>query len=70
MHPVEAELFHADGETDMTKLIVVLRNLRTRLEHVIKYIGNFPYIYVIHFEFSENVIRINIKVLLISYTIF
>jgi len=24
--PVEAELFHADGETDMTKLIVTCRN--------------------------------------------
>jgi len=26
IHPVRAELFHADGETDMTKLIVALRN--------------------------------------------
>jgi hypothetical protein len=25
IHPVEAELFHADGQTDMTKLIVAFR---------------------------------------------
>jgi hypothetical protein len=36
MHPVEAELFHADGqrtdgETDVTKLSVVVAILRTRL---------------------------------------
>jgi hypothetical protein len=30
--PVGAELFHADGQTDMTKLIVTFRNLRTRIE--------------------------------------
>ena len=24
--PVKADLFHADGQTDMTKLIVVFRN--------------------------------------------
>jgi hypothetical protein len=27
IRPVGAELFHADGQTDMTKLIVVFRNL-------------------------------------------
>ena len=26
LRPVEADLFHADGQTDMTKLIVALRN--------------------------------------------
>jgi len=26
VHPVGAELFHADGRTDMTKLIVIFRN--------------------------------------------
>jgi len=26
IHPVEAELFHTDGRTDMTKLIVALWN--------------------------------------------
>ena len=26
LHPVPAELFHADGRTDMTKLIVAFRN--------------------------------------------
>jgi hypothetical protein len=26
IRPVEAELFHADGQTDMTKLIVAFRN--------------------------------------------
>jgi len=26
IRPVEAELFHADGRTDMTKLIVCFRN--------------------------------------------
>ena len=26
IHPVGVELFHADGETDMTKLIVAFRN--------------------------------------------
>jgi len=26
IHPVRAELFHADGQTDMTKQIVALRN--------------------------------------------
>ena len=25
-HPMGAELFHADGRTDMTKLIVAFRN--------------------------------------------
>jgi len=30
--PVGAELFHADGWTDMTKLIVAFRILRTRLK--------------------------------------
>jgi len=29
MRSVEAKLFHADGQTDMTKLTVALRNLRT-----------------------------------------
>jgi len=26
IHPVGAELFHADGQTDMTKLMVAFRN--------------------------------------------
>jgi hypothetical protein len=26
MHPVGADLYHEDGRTDMTKLIVVFRN--------------------------------------------
>jgi len=26
LRPVRAELFHADGQTDITKLIVVFRN--------------------------------------------
>jgi hypothetical protein len=26
IHPVGAELFHADGQMDITKLIVALRN--------------------------------------------
>jgi len=26
IRPVEAELFHADGQTDMTKLIVAFHN--------------------------------------------
>jgi hypothetical protein len=26
IHPVGAELFHADGQTDMTKLIAAFRN--------------------------------------------
>jgi len=26
IHPVGAELFHADGRTDTTKLIVIFRN--------------------------------------------
>ena len=28
IRPVGAELFHADGQTDMTKLTVAFRNLR------------------------------------------
>ena len=32
IHVVGGELFHADGRTDMTKLIVAIRNLRTRLK--------------------------------------
>ena len=32
IHPVGAELFHADRRTDMTKLIVAFRNLGTRLK--------------------------------------
>jgi len=31
IRPVGTELFRADGQTDMTKLIVVFRNLQTRL---------------------------------------
>jgi hypothetical protein len=30
--PVGAQLFHADGQTDMTKLTVAFRNFRTRLK--------------------------------------
>jgi hypothetical protein len=30
--PVGADLFHADGQTDMKKLIVAFRILRTRLK--------------------------------------
>jgi hypothetical protein len=26
IRPVRAELFHADGQTDMTKLVVAIRN--------------------------------------------
>ena len=26
VHPVGAELFHADGQTDVTKLMVAIRN--------------------------------------------
>jgi hypothetical protein len=32
MHPVRARLFHADGQTDMTKLLVVFERLQTRLQ--------------------------------------
>jgi hypothetical protein len=32
IRPVESKLFHADGETDMTKLIVASRNFATRLK--------------------------------------
>ena len=33
IHMVGAEFFHADGQTDMTKLIVAFRSLRTRLKN-------------------------------------
>jgi len=32
IRPVEAGLFHADGQTDMTKLIVAFRNFANALE--------------------------------------
>jgi hypothetical protein len=32
IRPVETELFHADGRTDMTELLVAFCNLRTRLK--------------------------------------
>ena len=32
IRPVGAELFHEKGRTDMTKLIIVFRNLRSRLK--------------------------------------
>ena len=38
MRSVEAKLFHADGQTDMTKLTVALRNLRTCLQNQYVYI--------------------------------
>jgi hypothetical protein len=31
--PVGAELFHADGQTDMTKLIVAFRNFANALKN-------------------------------------
>jgi len=31
--PLGAELFHADGQTDMTKLTVVLRNFANAPKH-------------------------------------
>jgi len=38
IRPLEAQLFHAhertDGHTGITKLIVAIRNLRTRLKSV------------------------------------
>jgi hypothetical protein len=37
---VRAELFHADGRTDMTKLIVVFPILRTRLKMFVSYCIN------------------------------
>jgi len=30
MRPMGAELFHGDGQTDMTKLIVALRNFEKK----------------------------------------
>jgi len=32
IRPVRAEFFHADGQTDITKLIVAFHNLRKRLK--------------------------------------
>ena len=32
IHPVGAELFHADGQTDMTKLIVAFRSFAMMTE--------------------------------------
>jgi len=33
IHSVGAKLFHADGRTDMTKLIVAFRNFANTLKH-------------------------------------
>ena len=41
LRPVGAELFHADGQTDITKLIIALRNL-TRVSKK-KAVTRYPY---------------------------
>ena len=41
IRPVGAELFRADGLTDMMKVIVAFRNYRTRLQYV-----DFVYIFL------------------------
>jgi hypothetical protein len=45
LRPVGAELFHADGQTDMTKLTVAFRNMETRLKRVHYY---YIYYYNLH----------------------
>ena len=40
IHPVGVELFHADGQTDMTKLKSLFAVLRTRLKRVSAWGGN------------------------------
>jgi hypothetical protein len=35
VRPVGVELFHADGQTDMTKLVVAFRNFVTAPKHVV-----------------------------------
>ena len=37
IHPVGAELFHADGRTGMTKTIVALRNFAKRLTNTVHF---------------------------------
>jgi hypothetical protein len=34
IRPVGAELFHEDGQTDMTKLIVAFRNFRSKTRRI------------------------------------
>jgi hypothetical protein len=50
--PETVELFHVDGQTDMTKPIVVFRNLRTHLKGVRESILN-----AVHFI---NFLQINL----------
>jgi hypothetical protein len=42
-HPVRAELFHADGQTDIMKLIVVFRNLANLNLYLYTQCPKFPY---------------------------
>ena len=39
--PVGAELFHADGRTDMTKLIVAVRNYANEPKNHISRLGHY-----------------------------
>jgi hypothetical protein len=44
---VKAELFHADGQTDMMKLTVAFRNLRTTLINAFVYVCMYVCIFLI-----------------------
>jgi len=44
IRPVGAELFHADGRTDMTKLIVVFRNFANAPKNQLQDTSNTAYI--------------------------
>jgi hypothetical protein len=51
--PVEADLFHANGRTDMTKLIVAFRNLRMRLQ-IEKYKRHETWFIIKYKQFLEH----------------
>jgi hypothetical protein len=37
IHPVETTFFHADGQTDVTKLMVAFRNFANMPKNLLKY---------------------------------
>jgi len=52
IRPVGVELFHADGQTDMTKLIFTFRNFAKA--PTITVINCFPILYTFPSKFHEN----------------
>jgi hypothetical protein len=51
IRPVGAELFHAGGQTDMTKLIVALRNFHTAPKSCSSY---EIFIHIVKYKFHYN----------------